>query len=117
MMNIKTKVKSLAIAALGMTVFAGAANAEPRTAVAKIVKMRPYSTGAYFVTLDSNLLGGSACTTTYRVNADGAGAKNVIASLLTAYALEQSVQLEVPSGGADCEGFGTPIQSVFMSAS
>ena len=115
-MNIKAKVKLTVATVLGAIMFSGVANAEPRTAVAKIVKMRPYTTGAYFVTLDSDLLGGTACTTTYQVQADAAGSKAVIASLLTAYALGQSVQLEVPSGGPDCEGFGTPIQSVFMSA-
>jgi hypothetical protein len=107
-------IKMSLIGVAGMLIM-GQAMAEPRTAVADIAKLRPYTSGEYFVTLSSNLLGGSPCTTTYKVKASDAGAKSVIASILTAYALGQQVQIEVPSGGPDCEGFGTPIQSVFMA--
>jgi len=92
----------------------GFVSAEPRTVVTTISKMRPYSSGAYFVTLASNQLTTGTCTTVYQVKADAAGAKSVIASLLTAYALGESIQIEIPTA-TGCEGFGTPIQSVFMA--
>lgn len=89
--------------------------AEPRTEVTSISSMRPYTTGTYFVTLATAAIAdGSTCNRTYSVKSDDAGAKSVIATLLTAYALGQDVQLEVPTS-TGCEGFGTPIQSVIVA--
>jgi hypothetical protein len=93
-----------------------AAQAEPRTAEATIVWMRPYTTGDYFVNISSSrLTTGATCTTVYRVKADDPGAKGVIATLLTAYSLGAPLQLEVPTN-TGCEGYGTPIQSVFLTS-
>jgi len=90
-------------------------NAEPRTVNQAISNMRAYTTGTYFVTLASSaIVGGSPCHRTYAVNNSDAGAKTVVASLLTAYALGQNVQIEIPTA-AGCTGFGTGIQSVIIS--
>lgn len=89
-------------------------SAEPRTKYTDISSMRPYTNGDYFITLASNQFSnGTVCTNTYKVQSSAAGAKAVIASLLTAYASGQKIQIEVPTA-TGCQGFGTPIQSVFM---
>ena len=92
----------------------GVSYAEPRTVITTITNMRPYSTGGYFVTVASNQLNtGATCSTVYQVQGDAAGANAVIASLLTAYSLEQPIQIEIPTA-TGCVGFGTPIESIFM---
>lgn len=91
-------------------------SAEPRTVLAEIERMRPYTTGGYFVTVGTNAMtDGSTCTNTFTVDGDSAGSKAVIASLLTAYALGQEIQLEIPTGTSASCAFGHPIQSVFMA--
>ena len=109
---MKTRTKLLVSLSALLTV--GAVNAEPRTAVVDIVSMRPYTDGSYFVTVSSNaMVGAAACTTVYKVNSEGAGAKSVIASLLTAYALPSQIQIEVPTA-TGCTGWGSEIASVFL---
>ena len=101
---------------IAMTLFASiSVTAEPRTVNQPISNMRAYTTGTYFVTLaTSAITGGSTCNRTYKVKNDDPGAKTVIASLLTAYALNQDIQIEIPTA-AGCTGFGTAIQSVIVS--
>ena len=72
--------------------------------------LRPYANGDYFVKLASDQLDGASCTVTYKVKGVAAGAKAVIASLLTAYALPKKIQLETDP----CTGYGTLIKSVFL---
>ena len=89
--------------------------AEPRTVSTNITNLRPYTTGDYFVTLaTADIADGSTCNRTYRVQSNDPGAKGVIASVLTAYALGQDIQIEIPTA-TGCEGFGTPIQSIIMA--
>ena len=89
--------------------------AEPRTLSGPIANLRAYTSGVYFVTLPSaDMADGTTCNKTYKVKADGLGAKAVIASLLTAFALGSDVQLEIPTT-TGCEGFGTPIQSAILN--
>ncbi len=108
-------MKITSLLAIILPLIVTVANAEPRTALVDITKMRPYTTGAYFVTVSSNLMAnGAQCHTVYKVNAADAGAKSVIASLLTAYSLEKKIQIEVPTA-TGCIGFGTPIASVFLN--
>jgi len=109
----KSILKALVLSASMLAAFN--VMAEPRTVVSSISSMRPYTTGTYFVTLaTASLADGTSCNRTYRVRNDDAGAKTVIASLLTAYAMGQDVQLEVPTS-TGCTGFGTPIQSVIVA--
>ena len=92
-----------------------AVSAEPRTVSTTITKLRPYTDGSYFVTLGSNALNNATtCTTVYLVQSGDAGANAVIASLLTAFALGSNIQIELPTA-TGCEGFATPIQSVFIT--
>lgn len=113
-----TKLSTTLLIALSIFVSA-IASAEPRTVPTKITSMRPYTDGSYFITVaDRNLANSSGnitiCTnSTFKVQSDAAGAKSVIASLLTAYALDSDVQIEFPTAETEC-GFGTLIQSVFL---
>ena len=90
------------------------AAAAPNTLPGQIILLRPYSNGSMFVQLDtSGLADGTTCTSVYAVRSDLTGAKTVIATLLTAYALGADVEIEVPTS-TGCEGFGTGIQSVYL---
>lgn len=83
------------------------------TARTSIVSVRSYVQGAYFVTLASSALkAGGTCTTVYKVSGDAAGAKTIIATLLTAKATGSQVELEVPTGCPD--GWGSLITSVVV---
>jgi len=92
------------------------ASADPRSVLVDITRLRPYTSGTFFVSVSSaQLTTGASCTTVYAVKKDDPGAKNVIASILTAFALGSKVQIETPTA-TGCSGFGTPIQSVFIPA-
>ena len=109
-----TLIKKISLVLIACMISANSM-AEPRTAEVSITAMRPYTTGDYFVTVSSSAMAtGPACTTVYKVQASDPGAKSVIASLLTVYALGGTLQIEVPTA-TGCEGFGTPIQSVFLN--
>ncbi|RBP51488.1 hypothetical protein [Arenicella xantha] len=110
-------MKKISVLAVSLMAIATSftASAEPRSVAVDITKMRPYASGNYFVTVSSDEMNDSSnCTLVYKVQSDAAGAKSVIASLLTAYALEKPIEIEIPTS-TGCEGFGTPIQSVFLS--
>jgi len=93
-----------------------AAHADPRSVLVDITRLRPYTNGTYFVSVSSDqLTTGASCTTVYAVKKDDAGAKAVIASILTAFALGSKIQIETPTA-VGCTGFGTAIQSVFIPA-
>ena len=119
---MKTRTKLLI--SLSALLVAGAVNAEPRSVPVDIVNMRPYTDGSYFVTVSSNAMlpcaanavnciPAATCTTVYKVKSDDPGAKAVIASLLTAYALPKQIQIEVPTI-TGCTNWGTNIASVFL---
>ncbi len=82
----------------------------------KIVGLRGYVNGAYFVTLATNAMTASAlfptCTTVYKVNNLQPGKNVVIASAMSAHAQGQDVQIEISPLG--CSGFATLITSIFV---
>ena len=89
------------------------ANAGDFTVRTNIVSVRSYLEGSYFVTVGSQALNtGQNCTTVYRVAGDAAGAKTIIATILTAKATDSQIQLEMPTGCPD--GWGSPIISVVV---
>lgn len=118
-MSLNFKKISAAVAISCSLLASGIASAEPRTVATQITSMRPYTNGDYFVTVADRTLANSAgsitsCTSsTFKVNSTDAGSKTVIASLLTAYATGNDVQIEFPSSETTCV-FGTNIQSVFL---
>ncbi len=90
-----------------------AANAGAFTVPAKIVWLRSYVNGAYFVNINTaRLSGGGTCTTVYKVNQNQPGAKTIIATLLSAKAMNDSITIELDNTG--CKGWGTLITSVFI---
>lgn len=96
------------------SMMAANAVAAPNTEPAKIKLLRPYANGTMFVQMNTTTLtDGGTCSSVYRVQNDQPGAKAVIATLLTAYALESDVEIELPTS-TGCTGFGTPIQSVYL---
>ncbi len=109
MKNYTRTLFTLAVCAASYTV-----SAEPRTVPLTISSLRAYTEGTYFVNVNtSSMATGSPCTTTYTVNKDDAGGKNVIATLLTAKASGSTVQIEINTTDG-CTGYGTAIQSVFL---
>ena len=87
------------------------ANAGDWSVNTNIVNVRSYLDGTYFVTVGSPALTtGQRCTTVYRVVGSAAGAKTIIATLLTAKATDSQIQVEMPTGCPDA--WGSPIISV-----
>lgn len=111
-MKFKSVLKSSAVLVASVMAFNVAA--APNTESAEIRLLRPYSNGTMFVQLTTDQLDdGTTCSSVYSVRSELDGAKNVIATLLTAYALGETVEIEVPTS-TGCQGFGTPIQSVYL---
>lgn len=94
--------------------FAGSpALADPTGVPAKIQKIRVYNNnglpGAAFVYLDQ----ATPCdTTVYKIDLSWSGSKEVLATALSAFASEKSVQVEATNTG--CAGWGTVIQSIYL---
>jgi len=111
-MKIRSFLKLCVVCVAGVMAFNVAAS--PNTEPSEIRLLRPYANGTMFVQIASgDLSDGGSCSTVYRVRDDQPGAKAVIATLLTAYALEAEVEIELPTA-TGCTGFGTPIQSVYL---
>ena len=87
-----------------------AAMAAPTTVDVTITTLRAYTTGNYYVTVNSSAMDNfTTCTTVYKVNAAAAGKNAVIATLLTAYASGKTIKIET----AGCTGWGSTITSVY----
>ena len=98
--KLKSVGCGLALVVASMVATINSAYAGDFTARADIVSVRSYLNGAYFVTISGNgaLKNGIACTTVYKVPAAAAGAKTLVATLLTAKAAGNQVELEVATG-------------------
>jgi len=91
----------------------GNAFAEPTTGTVKVIEVRPYNVpgapGSVYVRIDQ----ASVCSTdTYRIDLTYNGSKEIVATVLAAFVADKPVKVEVV--GALCNGFGTPIQSLYI---
>ncbi len=108
---IVTAYLALAIGLLPTSAVAG-----DLTVQTKIVSLRGYVNGAYFVTLATAAMAPGSlfptCTTVYKVNDIQPGKDVVIASAIAAHITGKDVQIEISPAG--CSGYATLITSIFV---
>lgn len=104
------KIRLYRIMAIAVFGVSSLAHGEPTTAPTTITQLRPYlgSYSAYIALASSNICDGN---TVYRIDINQPMGKEVYASVLAAMIAGKSIAIEV----AGCQGWGTPVQSVYMS--
>lgn len=108
---------------LSLITFTGNVLAGPKTNLVKINFLRPYTTGTFFVyldasnttmTIDNSVV--TTCTSVFKVKVSGPGKDAVIAALFIAHSQDREIVIELPTGStvANCEKWGTEIQSIYL---
>lgn len=108
------KMKSIA-AMLVLSVSAGVANAEPTTAEASVVYVRPYmlngGAGAVYFKIDRV----DVCNTDiYVIDLAWGGSKQALAAVMLAFAGGNRIRVEVDNSGCATPAWSTKAQSVYL---
>lgn len=101
------RLLAAALIALSTSAFA-----TPESTAALVTEVRPYISGATFVSIDNSSLCG---TTVFSIAADAPGKKERYAAVLTALSTGKYVRLEA-ANATGCVGWGTQLQSVYLQA-
>lgn len=106
-MGVNKLAKFMAIAVFGVSTLS---HGEPTTAPTTMTQLRPYvgSYSAYVTLASSNICDGN---TVYRIDINQPMGRETYATVLAAMIGGKSIAIEV----AGCQGWGTPVQSVYVS--